>query len=346
MLINFFNKNFINFSEYSKNQNILIKKISFLFIIAFSMLPIKLIMVYNISWQIDFQEAATFSMLNVVVVSFKILLFFFIFFTRLNFILKLKNRVGFKKLIENFLEFAKNPGWWFPLANPQSGEFTDICSGTTHHATSLHIRQMINNIGNPPILRPPSEGPFLRIVESPLDRLAYRMNQDRAILLQHVNRAAGNPADLDNAVFQNSSGSANNMMATSPCSPDGSDIFEIELFKIFVIFFIGAFVVLFLFVSLMMLNIKLTNLTKDIMKYFPISNFIGLFMFIALSSSIFKMFPNNSYIQSFLTNVYANWLDKTDFFFYIQLIGQTVHTHYILLFLISGFILLITKKVL
>lgn len=109
---------------------------------------------------------------------------------------------------------------------------------------------------------------------------------------------------------------------------------------IFIVIYIGAIAVLFLFV-VMMLNIKLTNSTKDIMKYFPISNFIGLFILIALSSSIFKMFPDNSYINSFLTNMYVNWLDKIDSFVDIQLIGQVMYTHYILQFLIAGFILLI-----
>ena len=109
---------------------------------------------------------------------------------------------------------------------------------------------------------------------------------------------------------------------------------------IFIVIYIGAIAVLFLFV-VMMLNIKLTNSTKDIVKYFPISNFIGLFILIALSSSIFKMFPNNSYINSFLTNMYVNWLDKIDSFVDIQLIGQVMYTHYVLQFLIAGFILLI-----
>ena len=109
---------------------------------------------------------------------------------------------------------------------------------------------------------------------------------------------------------------------------------------IFIVIYIGAIAVLFLFV-VMMLNVKLTNSTKDVVKYFPISNFIGSFILMAISSCVMKMFPNNSYINSFLTNTYVNWLDKTDSLIDIQLLGQMSYTHYVLQFLIAGFILLI-----
>ena len=132
MLVNFFNKYFKIFLKYFKNHNILIKKISFLFIIAFSMLPIKLIMIHNISWQIDYQEAATSSMLSVV--SFKILLFFFIFFTRLNFIFKLINRLEFRKLIKYFLKLAQTPRVFFAVSNPQSEDFND----DLHYTRTFH----------------------------------------------------------------------------------------------------------------------------------------------------------------------------------------------------------------
>lgn len=109
---------------------------------------------------------------------------------------------------------------------------------------------------------------------------------------------------------------------------------------IFIVIYVGAIAVLFLFV-VMMLNIKLTNSTKDIVKYFPISNFIGLFILLAIASCSFKMFPENSYTNSFLTNYYINWLDKIDSFIDIHIIGQILYTHYILQFLIAGFLLLI-----
>jgi NADH-quinone oxidoreductase subunit J len=109
---------------------------------------------------------------------------------------------------------------------------------------------------------------------------------------------------------------------------------------IFIVIYIGAIAVLFLFV-IMMLNVKSINSTKDIAKYFPISNFIGLFVLIVISSCIFKTFPENSYNHSFLANFYLNWIDKIDAFVDIHLVGQVMYTHYILQFLVAGFVLLI-----
>lgn len=109
---------------------------------------------------------------------------------------------------------------------------------------------------------------------------------------------------------------------------------------IFVVIYIGAIAVLFLFV-VMMLNVKLTNSTKDIFKYFPISNFIGFFLLLIIISCTLKTFPNNNYTDSFLTNFYVNWVDKIDSFIDIQLLGQVLYTHYILQFLVAGFVLLI-----
>ena len=109
---------------------------------------------------------------------------------------------------------------------------------------------------------------------------------------------------------------------------------------IFIIIYIGAIAVLFLFV-IMMLNIKITDSIKDIVKYFPINNFIcTLFLFIVLSV-IFLNFIANSYNNSLLYHLYTNWLENVDFLMDIQIIGHLIYTDFILQFLIAGFILLI-----
>ena len=119
-------------------------------------------------------------------------------------------------------------------------------------------------------------------------------------------------------------------------------LFESEFMAlIFVVIYIGAIAVLFLFV-VMMLNVKLTNSTKDIIKYFPISNFIGFFFLTIITYYAFKMFPENSYSNNkFLINFYINWNDKIDAYTDIGLLGHILYTHYIFQFLIAGFILLI-----
>jgi len=91
----------------------------------------------------------------------------------------------------------------------------------------------------------------------------------------------------------------------------------------------------------MMLNIKIINPTKDIFKYFPISNFIGVFLFAEIFYSAFNNYQKNSYTDSFLTNMYTNWFDKLDSVVDIHLLGQMIYTHYVVQFLIAGFVLII-----
>jgi NADH-quinone oxidoreductase subunit J len=91
----------------------------------------------------------------------------------------------------------------------------------------------------------------------------------------------------------------------------------------------------------MMLNIKIINPTKDILKYFPISNFIGAFILIEILCSSLGNFQNNPYYNSFLINIYTNWFDKLDSVIDINLLGQIIYTHYVIQFLIAGFILII-----
>jgi NADH-quinone oxidoreductase subunit J len=109
---------------------------------------------------------------------------------------------------------------------------------------------------------------------------------------------------------------------------------------IFVVIYIGAIAVLFLFV-VMMLNIKIINPTKDIFKYFPISNFIGVFLLAEIFYSTFNNFQKNSYSDSLLTNMYTNWFDKLDSIIDINMLGQIIYTHYVVQFLIAGFVLII-----
>ena len=118
-------------------------------------------------------------------------------------------------------------------------------------------------------------------------------------------------------------------------------LLEIEfLALIFVIIYVGAISVLFLFVILM-LNLKITNATKDFFKYFPLLNFIGLIFLIELFLIINENYQINPYENSFLVNISINWLDKIDAISDIEVLGQILYTHYIIQFLLAGSILLI-----
>ena len=118
-------------------------------------------------------------------------------------------------------------------------------------------------------------------------------------------------------------------------------LLEIEfLALIFIIIYVGAISVLFLFVILM-LNLKISNSTKDFIKYFPLLNFIGFIFLIELFIIIKDNYNSNPYNESFLINVNTNWFDKIDSLSDIEILGQILYTHYIIQFLLAGIILLI-----
>ena len=109
---------------------------------------------------------------------------------------------------------------------------------------------------------------------------------------------------------------------------------------LFIVIYVGAIAVLFLFV-VMMLDIKTASLTKDTLKYFPFGSFIGIMFLTEIIFVVFKNFQINSYQNSFLFNFYVNWFEKLDSFTEIEALGQLLYTHYAVHFLIAGTILLV-----
>lgn len=74
----------------------------------------------------------------------------------------------------------------------------------------------------------------------------------------------------------------------------------------FIIIYVGAIAVLFLFV-VMMLDIKTTDLSKDSLKYFPFGGFLGVIFLIEILSVVSEIFEFvNPYNTSFLVNYYPN----------------------------------------
>lgn len=110
---------------------------------------------------------------------------------------------------------------------------------------------------------------------------------------------------------------------------------------IFILIYVGAIAVLFLFV-VMMLDIKTIYLAKDSLKYFPFGSFLGVVFLsemLIVVPSIFE--SNNPYSTNFLTNDYSDWLNKLDYFTEIVSIGHLLYTDYVIQFLLSGNILLL-----
>jgi len=110
---------------------------------------------------------------------------------------------------------------------------------------------------------------------------------------------------------------------------------------IFIIIYVGAIAVLFLFV-VMMLDIKTIYLTKDSLKYFPFGSFLGFVFLIEILIVVPNIFDSaNPYTTNFLSNYHSDWFNKLDYFTEIVSIGHLLYTDYVIQFLLSGNILLL-----
>tara|TARA_B110000003_G_scaffold243693_1_gene252314 strand:+ start:23623 stop:24171 length:549 start_codon:yes stop_codon:yes gene_type:complete len=118
-------------------------------------------------------------------------------------------------------------------------------------------------------------------------------------------------------------------------------LFKCEFISlIFILIYVGAIAILFLFV-VMMLDLKDYNLKKDVLKYFPFGLFIGSVFFFEIVLVIDETFSINPYTTSSVTNFYVNWYDKLDTFIEVNSLGQVLYTQFVLQFLVAGNILLL-----
>ncbi len=116
-------------------------------------------------------------------------------------------------------------------------------------------------------------------------------------------------------------------------------LLEIEFVSlIFIVVYVGAIAVLFLFV-VMMLDIKITDFNRNFLKYFPIGSFLGLAFLIEISLMLTNSLNSNSY--ELAHNSLESWINTVDFIVNIESIGQILYTYYFSYFLLAGIILLI-----
>jgi NADH-quinone oxidoreductase subunit J len=109
---------------------------------------------------------------------------------------------------------------------------------------------------------------------------------------------------------------------------------------VFVIVYVGAIAVLFLFV-VMMLDIKVTAKGDDFFKYFPIGGFIGSFFFYKVYPIILHEFPSNE-VDIFFEPAALLWNSCLDKNSNVALLGQLLYANFFIYFLISGLILLVS----
>ena len=107
----------------------------------------------------------------------------------------------------------------------------------------------------------------------------------------------------------------------------------------FLIIYLGAIAILFLFV-VMMLDIKYKDFQTSKL-YFPAGCLIGVTAFFEISKAFSSFSSKDSNQSGEVFNHYINWYDLLDSLSDINTLGQIFYTHYVLQILIAGLILYI-----
>jgi len=115
---------------------------------------------------------------------------------------------------------------------------------------------------------------------------------------------------------------------------------EVEFLALsFVIVYVGAIAILFLFIVLM-LDIKIGDNSFDFLKYGPLSYFVSFIFLLEFTKPLTYLTFFSS--TSFLTNyVWVRWFTEIDSVSNVQTLGQLLYTYYFVFFLVAGLILFI-----
>jgi NADH-quinone oxidoreductase subunit J len=117
-------------------------------------------------------------------------------------------------------------------------------------------------------------------------------------------------------------------------------LFQNEFLALFfLIIYLGAIAILFLFV-VMMLDIKYRDLQTSRL-YLPVGALIGSTVLIEIFGAFSKVFSKNTNFNGHNNNSYVNWYDTLDTLPDLYVFGQIFYTHYVLQILIAGLILYI-----
>lgn len=116
-------------------------------------------------------------------------------------------------------------------------------------------------------------------------------------------------------------------------------LLESEFFAfLFMIIYVGAIAVLFLFV-VMMLDVKNLPMSKrNTLKYFIFGVFTALSFLLLIILFINNYYESNPYNFNFFSNFLINWYQE-DMIIEVESLGQILYTHYVLQFLVAGLIL-------
>jgi NADH-quinone oxidoreductase subunit J len=108
---------------------------------------------------------------------------------------------------------------------------------------------------------------------------------------------------------------------------------------IFIVVYVGAIAVLFLFV-VMMLNIKISEVIDEIYQYLQVGGLIGIIflleVFIIVDNDFVPLLSDGN-----MPSAYVDWSGQIDNVTNLSSLGQVLYTHYALAFLMAGIILLV-----
>ena len=108
---------------------------------------------------------------------------------------------------------------------------------------------------------------------------------------------------------------------------------------IFLVVYVGAIAVLFLFV-VMILQIKLSDIEDELFQYLPIGALVGVLFLIETYFVLSQDFTPLMKRQQ-ISLLYLDWRLKLDVLTNLQVLGQILYTHYLLYFLLAGAVLLV-----
>ena len=110
---------------------------------------------------------------------------------------------------------------------------------------------------------------------------------------------------------------------------------------LFIVVYVGAIAILFLF-AIMMLESKQINLSRNAINYFPVGIVFSVVLLIPILNVINNTFEDTSFISSsFYLNNYVNWYDLIDSTNDVNVYGQILYSYFVLQFLVAGLILLL-----
>jgi NADH-quinone oxidoreductase subunit J len=116
---------------------------------------------------------------------------------------------------------------------------------------------------------------------------------------------------------------------------------EIEFLGLsFILIYVGAIAILFLFV-VMMLDLKINDKLFNRLQYDLATYFLIFFFFLELALPLSNL---NIFSQSLSCSNFdwTNWSSQVETFSNIQAIGQVLYSYYFIFFLLAGFILFVS----